>query len=355
VPGAMRGIVSGPLVVVGVLALYAGGNHPDTARAQAAPGGLAALVCDSRQPAYSGHLTVAGQRRMSYTFCAYGDVMYVADTYLDYEGISVRANRGDRSCSDFNGSNNGVTRCEWNLREGTYLDLCLQWAGSCRGRGWATASGYCLPTPAVDALAMQAHAVEKRGKRRYGRRRSVLLRGSLRTPDGLPVAGARVCVSTRLEMSDARFQGDDFVTTDENGRFSYLSPGGPSRRVYFIHQVGGGVVFDDPLVPVRAPLKLHATPRSLRNGESVRFAGSLQAGPFPSRPGVLVELQARRGKHWQTFATTRANGKGRYRFRYRFTRTAGVQRYRFRARVARQNGYPYAGGASRRVRVTVSG
>jgi hypothetical protein len=354
---ATRRIVLGSLFVIGAVGLQASLANPDSAPADSMPRGLPLAQCDPRQPTYNGGLTVDGHQRLAYTFCAYGDNMYVTDTYRDDEGVSVVVNRGERRCSDFNGSNNGVTTCDWDLREGTYLDLCLQWNGLCRATGWATASGFCLPTPAVESLRMQAHAVGGRGKhakRRFGRR-GVLVRGSLLTTEGLPVVGARVCVSTQIDLSDAPFRGDDFVTTDERGQFSYTSPGGPSRRVYLIHQVGDGVVADDALVRVRAPVKLHASPRSLRNGQTVTLAGRLKAGPFPRQPGVLVELQARRGKRWQTFGTTRANGNGRYRFRYRFTRTTGVQRYRLRARVTPQNGYPYAGGTSRPARVTVSG
>jgi 5-hydroxyisourate hydrolase-like protein (transthyretin family) len=76
--------------------------------------------------------------------------------------------------------------------------------------------------------------------------------------------------------------------------------------------------------------------------------------PRPSE-GVLVELQARRGRRWQTFATSRARRSGRFRRAYRFTRTSGVQRYRLRARVPQQPDYPYAPGGSRPVSVIVYG
>jgi hypothetical protein len=70
---------------------------------------------------------------------------------------------------------------------------------------------------------------------------------------------------------------------------------------------------------------------------------------------VLVELQAKRGRRWQTFGTARSSRAGRYRFSYPFTRTGGVQYYVLRARVPRQAGYPYATGASRPEIVVVRG
>jgi hypothetical protein len=354
--GVMRGVILGSLLVVGAVALHLSLVDPEAAPAQGARGGVVGVQCDSRQPTYTGQLTVDGHQRMAYTFCAYGDEMYVADTYEDGARATVTVDREGVQCSDSDGSNNGVTHCNWELEEGIYLNVCLRWEGLCRATGWATASGYCLPSPAVDSLEMQARVVGRGGKHaKRGHRKDVLVRGSLNTPAGVPVRGARVCVSTQLGLSDAPFRGDDFVTTDEAGRFSYVSPAGPSRRVHFVHQVGGGVVAADPLVRVRAPVKLRAKPRSLLNGQRVALTGKLKSGPFPRRPGVLVELQADRGKRWQTFGTTRADGNGHYRFNYRFTRTVGVQHYRLRARVASQNGYPYANGASRRERVTVHG
>ena len=49
---------------------------------------------------------------------------------------------------------------------------------------------------------------------------------------------------------------------------------------------------------------IRATPRRLRNGRSVRFAGMLRSLPAPPA-GKLVELQVVLSGRWQTFRTTR--------------------------------------------------
>ena len=104
-------------------------------------------------------------------------------------------------------------------------------------------------------------------------------------------------------------------------------------------------------VNVRAGLTLRATKR-VRRGGRARFRGRLLGKPIP-RVGKLIDLQAFDGGRWRTFATTRANRKGRYRASYRFVRTNAPRTFRFRARARREARYPYALGVSKVVRVRV--
>ena len=92
----------------------------------------------------------------------------------------------------------------------------------------------------------------------------------------------------------------------------------------------------------------------LRNGETVRFGGRLASRPVP-KSGVLIDLQARVGKKWQTFKTTRTSAKGAWSAHYRFRATRGLQRYAFRATVRRDTGFPYEPSTSRRLSVLVRG
>jgi hypothetical protein len=68
-----------------------------------------------------------------------------------------------------------------------------------------------------------------------------------------------------------------------------------------------------------------------------------------------VDLQAFYRGRWRTFATPRANRRGKFRFWYRFEATRGVVTYRFRAKVRAEDAYPYELGYSPTVRVTVRG
>jgi hypothetical protein len=220
-----------------------------------------------------------------------------------------------------------------------------------------TSNGACDPKPRSEALHMKAAiAGRKRSPKarsvRYGKRLRV--NGRLTRPDGTPVAGAQVCVAARNDAAHSPLRPARTVVTDADGRFTDTLRRGPSRRVYLVTRVADGAVSDSVMVHVRAPVRLHAAPRRLFNGQVLTLGGRLRGRPIPRR-GVLVELQVRKRGGWQTFATTRARRKGRYRFRYRFTSTTGLQRYRFRARVPEQGTYPYAAGVSHPISVTVQG
>ena len=96
-----------------------------------------------------------------------------------------------------------------------------------------------------------------------------------------------------------------------------------------------------------------ATDRAaLRNGQTVKFRGSVAGAPQDSRK--VVELQVRKGKSWMTFRSTRLRN-GRFSESYKFTRTVGTAKYVFRARVRAEAGFPFNTGQSKQVRVTVRG
>ena len=102
--------------------------------------------------------------------------------------------------------------------------------------------------------------------------------------------------------------------------------------------------------PARA--RLSATPRVVRPGGTVRFAGRLRGGHVP-RAGKLVELQARVGAGWRTFATIRSDRRGRLRHAHRFAATGRGRTYLFRLLVRREAAYPFERATSRAVAVRV--
>ncbi|HMJ02415.1 MAG TPA: hypothetical protein VK506_05710 [Conexibacter sp.] len=217
----------------------------------------------------------------------------------------------------------------------------------------------CDPTDSVRDLRLRAGLSRVRSGptrgvlvARYGR--TLQVRGKLLGRDGSPLQGASVCVAAREPGAGASSSAShDTVVTDARGRFSYALKPGPSRRVWLVHRSGQGVAADSVIVRVRAKLRLRVSKRSARTGQSVDFIGRAIGRPLRQR--LLVELQARRGPGWQTFATTRADRGGEFRYRYRFTRTVGTFTYQIRARVPGQPGYPYAAGGSGAVSVRVTG
>lgn len=219
----------------------------------------------------------------------------------------------------------------------------------------STANSSCNPSPRIDSMRISAGFSGSSGlrsavTRSYGGRLKVS--GRLVSPLGVPSVGARVCLLSREERPGAPLRHVAVVVTDGAGRFSAQVPRGPSRRLMAVHRVPGGAAVATMRVRVRAVVSLRASRSRLRNGGTVVLRGRLRHGPLPDR-GVLVELQAKRGRKWQTFGTTRTRTGGRYELRYRFTRTTGVQRYAMRALVPDQSAYPYARATSRPIALLV--
>jgi hypothetical protein len=189
--------------------------------------------------------------------------------------------------------------------------------------------------------------------RTHGRGEATV-RGRLRSATDAPVAGARVCIATRVPIAGA---GEHIVATPvtgPDGRFSTELPSGPNRQVRVAYWWSGNHVAERHLnLRVRARPRLKLRPRrSLHNGRRVRFKVRLQE---PAAPRRWVRIQARSGKRWVELSNGRTNLHGSYRAHYRFHSTSGRHKYAFRAVVPRQRGYPYRGGHSKVRRVTVTG
>ena len=109
------------------------------------------------------------------------------------------------------------------------------------------------------------------------------------------------------------------IRTDGSGRVRIRLATGPSRTVRL------AFAGDPLLLPahrgtrIRTPASgwVHAHPTSVPAGGLVRFAGHLFGGHIPAA-GKVVELQARVGSGWRTFATVRANRRGDFRHVHRF-------------------------------------
>ena len=189
---------------------------------------------------------------------------------------------------------------------------------------------------------------------RFGRRARIA--GVLTDARGIPITDAQIQISQAHRSEGAPFRSVGTVRTSGSGRFSYLAPAGPSRSLWFrypgtatVRPATRGVRLSVP-----ASITIKASRHLALNGESVTFGGRLRGRPLPVG-GKLVELQAHVRGRWRTFATTRADGIGKWRYDYRFDGTRGRQVYRFRARVPREGTYPYEVGRSRAVKVTVIG
>ncbi|MDP9347356.1 MAG: hypothetical protein M3P44_16890, partial [Actinomycetota bacterium] len=187
---------------------------------------------------------------------------------------------------------------------------------------------------------------------RYGR--APRLTGRLLGPSGAPIPGALIDVYTQTRVRGAKLVRVGAVTTDARGSFSYLAAVGASRLVRFAYRAhvqdtdfAQTSDVDLKVIP-RVTLRLSA--RSLRNGQTVRYRGTI-AGP--NTKGGLAEIRVRTRGRWVSVCVARIRSAGRFGCPYRFRRTVRPTTYVFGAVVRRQSGLPYEAGtsSSRSVRV----
>jgi hypothetical protein len=188
--------------------------------------------------------------------------------------------------------------------------------------------------------------------RRNGRADSVS--GRIVDEAGRGLAGARVCVATRVRLAGVAERVISTPPTRADGRFDTPIPSGPSREVRVAYWPGPATALERYLrlqEPARPRLRVWPR-RPIANGHRVHFLVRL---PGPRSAGRRVKVQARAGRRWLDLRSGLTDAGGAYRARYRFHATTGRRRYRFRAAVPKQRGYPYEAGSSPVRRVTVVG
>ena len=151
---------------------------------------------------------------------------------------------------------------------------------------------------------------------------------------------------------------DSAVQTGPDGSFSYKAPLGSNRTLRFSYSD-----YSDDLAPsatatltisIRPKITLHITPHHTTNGHTMRWTGTIGPGPYP-RQGVTLLVEVQEGRHWRAFDQVVANQRGRFAYSYRFHATYEPTTYTFRVALpdTGAQGYPYAPGWSRRVKVRV--
>jgi hypothetical protein len=195
----------------------------------------------------------------------------------------------------------------------------------------------------------------------YGRRIATV--GRLVDEHGRPIRNASVTVENRDFVPGvgvprgATWKREDVVATDADGRFRYMIPAKASRTVRFGYKAFSGAKdltsMSDVTLLVGAKATLKVDRRSVRNGERVKFSGTVVSKPIPAT-GVLIDLQARvPGRGWVTFKVTRAKRNGKFAASYRFTATTVKRTYTFRARVRKDSSYAYSAAISKTTKVRV--
>lgn len=214
--------------------------------------------------------------------------------------------------------------------------------------------------PAVLRLSF---VVRKGKRRRFVARRVVrandrpLVSGRLISALGAPIAGARVWLATALSNGSWQVSGrstNTSTTGHVSGRLPPRTPTRDVRLVYFPYSDSSeNVQSPSRRLTVRAATTIRTDQAGYSNGDTVRFSGRVTTVPVARRKSVYLQVIVR--GRWRTFATTRANSRGRWTLGYRFTATRQLTVYRFRAVIpAEEHPVSWATGHSRAVRVLVA-
>ncbi len=171
------------------------------------------------------------------------------------------------------------------------------------------------------------------------------------------IRDAQVAIATVGGAASAAI--DSTVQTGLDGSFSYTVPAGPDRSLQFSYTAYS----DDPgpsasvivMIAIRPRIKLRVGPRHTSNGRSIRWAGTIAGGPYPSQ-GVTLDVEVQEGRRWRIFDQVVANRKGQFHYSYRFHATVEATTYKFRVALpaSGSGGYPYTPGASNTVAVHVN-
>jgi hypothetical protein len=190
------------------------------------------------------------------------------------------------------------------------------------------------------------------GRVSYGQR--ARLAGKLVDSAGRAIGSAQLQVVQRTRLQGAPWRPVGMAVTNGAGRFTVRLAKGPSRDVRVVYRA-----FSSDAQPaaqlqgrllVRAGVRLRVSPSRVAPNGRIRFTGSLLGGP--GRGGAIVTLYVFAGRRIPV-AVLRTDGRGRFRFAYRFSRTFVPTTFPFWAQVEPQHGFPYVRGRSRRVLVRV--
>jgi hypothetical protein len=210
----------------------------------------------------------------------------------------------------------------------------------------------------VDAKNENAKQVGGKTSKTATTPRAVL--GVLTAENGVPGAGQAVDVQVRPHTATSQWKTIATARTDAKGNVQFRVPKSPSLyvRLVFRHTEDLADATSATLeTAVAATSTIKANKRRLHNQQTVRFSGRLAGGYLPAS-GREVELQGFNPvkDKWVPVKTAglKADGKGRWKATYKFTATHRPTIYKFRLRISARSDYPFAGGYSKIVKLTVT-
>ncbi len=172
---------------------------------------------------------------------------------------------------------------------------------------------------------------------------SATVTGNLQTVDGTPVAGGTIRITQQASGWNVQALGS--VTTDGQGRFSYMLPAGASRTVMFSYPGTAVLRAASATTGVNVVGKGTMTVgRHAVAGKSLRITGRLYGGYIPS-DGVLVQLWYRVKGIPAGFGpfdhAIHTSSNGAWSITFPVSMGARGYTYLFKAVIALQTGWPF--------------
>jgi hypothetical protein len=179
--------------------------------------------------------------------------------------------------------------------------------------------------------------------------------GELEGQAGQPIVGATICVQLATQGTLAGPSPAGTATTDAEGHFTYTLPAGPNRSVLLGYRHDNFEIADSLryYAHVRPTIKLSAD--VIHSGGVLGITGRLPGGPTAADRVVVLKASARHSRKWYPFGETTTNGRGVYRYGYRFDATPRTTIFRMEAAVPRQDDFPWKAGHSKPALVEVRG
>ena len=168
------------------------------------------------------------------------------------------------------------------------------------------------------------------------------LSGYLFGQSGRGVSSAIVCIYSSIDTDDAN-ELVGLALTNENGRYEFQVPSGPSRNLIAVYRSGGDQLSAWALLQVRASATLRFAQNPVHNKHFAYFSGEI---PGTDNDGVIVVLQVQSGRGWRVFRRYSTRHGGKFSLKYRFSQTFSPTTYIVRAEVSGAPGYPYLPGVS---------
>jgi len=190
---------------------------------------------------------------------------------------------------------------------------------------------------------------------RYVTRRTIndrgqpLVRASLTTLEGAPIAAARVWLATAERDRPWQLSGP-FVTTGDGIADIRLPAGAPRRlRLVYFPQANTNGHAESPSISlrVRVPVSLHRSRKTVPPRGRVTLTAHIRRDVFTDQQTIIGTLQVLQRGRWTTFRSARFPATtGRWSTALRFDRSRPGTRFRFRIRIPTQPAMRYSTGTS---------